>query len=149
MGPKPMSQLTHEWPSDKSFQELLHAMDKHQNPKLSVIVHMFKFNSHYRKPAQGVVSFVADLRWLSDHCEFGIFFEDMIHDSMVFGINDENIQRRLLSEIPLNFNRVLQIALDMDRAIENNIDLKSQYSRITVSGNHSEILKIEQHNNMR
>ena len=43
----------------------------HHNPKPSVIVQRFKFHSHFRKSGQSVANFVAELRQLSEHCDFG------------------------------------------------------------------------------
>lgn len=64
-------------------------------PKPSVIVERFKFHSKVRQQGQSVTSFVADLRRLTEHCDFGTTLDDMIRDRLVCGINDDRIQRRL------------------------------------------------------
>ena len=45
-----------------------------------------------------MAAFVAGLRQLSEHCEFGTTLEDMIRDRLVCGVANSSIQRRLLAE---------------------------------------------------
>ena len=63
----------------------------------------FKFNSRFRQPGESVSNFVSELRSLAEFCNFGSTLDDMLHDRLVCGINDDNIQRRLLSEDKLFF----------------------------------------------
>lgn len=75
----------------------------HRNPKPSEIVQRFKFNSRYRKEGESISTYVAELRQLTKHCNFGTALEDMLRDRLVCGINKDRIQRRLLAETTLNF----------------------------------------------
>ena len=58
--------------------------------------------------------FLAELRHLSEHCEFGITLDEMLRDRLVCGVRDIRIQRRLLTEPKLT----LKPALDLSLAIE-------------------------------
>ena len=64
----------------------------------------FKFNTRFRKPGESIASHVAELRSLSEHCDFKSTLEEMLRDRLVCGINDEQIQRRLL--ISRKFSRL-------------------------------------------
>ena len=77
---------------------------KHFNPKPSSIAQRFRFNSCIRKEGESVAEFVAQLRQLSEHCQFGDTLNDMLRDRIVCGINDQRIQRRLLAESDFNLN---------------------------------------------
>ena len=97
----------------------------HHNPKPSVIVQRFKFHSHFRKSGQSVANFVAELRQLSEHCDFGAVL-DMLRDRLVCGINNDAIQRRLLGEPPpLSFKKALEMSQGMEMATNNAKDIQS------------------------
>ena len=67
-------------PGDLSFKELVTLVQEHHNPKPSVIVQRFKFHTHSRKEGVSVAAFVAELRQLSEYCEFGPVLDDMLRD---------------------------------------------------------------------
>ena len=82
----------------KKFDEIADAVQKHYHPKPSEIVSRFQFNSCSRNTGESVASFVARLRKLSEHCNYGASLEQMLHDRLVCGIGDERVQRALLAE---------------------------------------------------
>ena len=49
----------------------------------------------------------------------------MLGDRLVVGINDEHIQRRLLAEGNLSFEKALEIALGIEAAVENARTIQS------------------------
>ena len=59
-----------EKPSDKTFKELVELVQHHENPKPSAIVQRFRFNTRFRKPGESIASYVAELRNISEHCDF-------------------------------------------------------------------------------
>ena len=58
----------------------------------------FKFHSCSRKPGKSVATYIAELKRLSEDCEFGNFLQEMLQDRIVC---DPRIQRRLLAESDL------------------------------------------------
>ena len=102
--------LAPDLPSTKSFDQIVAAAGKHFNPKPSSIVQRFRFNSRSRKEGESVADFVAQLRQLSEHCQFGEALSDMLRDRIVCGINDQRIQRRLLSESDLTLAKAMESA---------------------------------------
>ena len=100
-------------------------MKAHFNPKPSEIVQRWKFNSKNRKPEESVVEYVAELRKLAQDCNFGDTLTVMLRDRLVCGINEDSIQRRLLSEDGLTFESALKKAQAMEAA---NKDIKELHS---------------------
>ena len=86
------------------------ACAEHFKPKPSEIVERFKFNNRIRKPGESVASCVAELRSLSEFCNFGGTLEVMNRDRLVCGINDGAIQKRLLAEPKLTYAKAVEIA---------------------------------------
>ena len=112
-------------PTDKSFGELVNLVKNHLNPRPSSIVYRFKFNSRFRQQGETIQQYVAELRNLSEHCEFGDQLEKMLPDRLVCGVNDECIQWRLLAESQLEFKKAMELATAMETADRNTRDLKN------------------------
>ena len=103
-------------PTDKSFQELVQLVKDHHEPKPSVIVQRYHFNSRVQKQGETVAVYVAELRQLTQHCEFGTILNDMLQDRLVCSIQDKQIQRRLLSEPNLTLDKAIDLAQTMETA---------------------------------
>ena len=86
-----------EKPGEKSYAVLVEALSKHFKPTPSEIVERFKFHSRVRKAVESIATFVAELRSLSEYCNFGPSLEDMLRDRLVCGVNDHAIQKHLSS----------------------------------------------------
>ena len=111
--------VTPDKPSDKPYKDLLAALSQHFHPKPSEIVERYKFHSRVRKPGESVATFVAELRSMTEHCNFGDSLELMIRDRLVCGINDSSIQTRLLAETDLTYERAIKIALTAETASQS------------------------------
>ena len=111
-------------PGQKSYEELVEVVKDHLQPKPSEIVCRFKFHTRSRLETESVSTFVAQLRHLSQDCNFGDTLEAMLRDRLVCGINNDRIQRRMLAEKDLDFKKALQIATAMEAAEKNALDLQ-------------------------
>ena len=120
MGPQSYSLLrklcTPNKPSEKTYVELCTLLKEHQNPKPSVIVSRFKFYSRNRKSSETVSQYIAELRKLTEYCEFNDWLEDMLRDRIVCGIADNHMQRRLLSESTLTYKKAVEMCTAMESA---------------------------------
>ena len=103
-------------------------MKKHHNPKPSVIVQRYRFNSHNRQSGESVAAYIAELRHLSEHCEFGTTLNQMLRDRLVCGVEEPKIQRRLLAEPDLTFDKEFELALAAEAAEKNAKDLQPTMS---------------------
>ena len=61
-----------------------------------------------------MADFLVTLRNLAEHCEYRDTLETMVRDRIVCGIRDEKIQRRLLVEKDLTFQKGYEIATSME-----------------------------------
>ena len=115
-------------PEDKNFEELVSLVERHKNPKPSVIVRRYNFNSRTRKPEETVVKYVAELRKLAEYCAFGSDVEDILRDRIVCGISDTRLQKRLLMEKDLTYKSALELAQSWEAAKLNAKDIQKQPS---------------------
>ena len=112
-------------PADKTYGEIVDVVTKHYSPKPSAIMQRFKFNSRARAKEESIPAYVAALRQLSEFCEYGDTLQHMLRDRLVCGVNDEKMQRRLLSEPNLTYEKGLQLALAMETAERDTHQLSS------------------------
>ncbi|XP_041651122.1 uncharacterized protein K02A2.6-like [Cheilinus undulatus] len=117
--------LSPEKPKDKSYQQLVLLLKNHFDPKPSEIVQRYKFDSRSRMPNETVMDYVAELRRLAQDCNYGDTLQQMLRDRIVCGINDDRIQRRLLAEEGLTFEKALSIAVAAETANKNAQDLQN------------------------
>ena len=99
-----------------TFKELVELAATHFNPKPSPIVKRFEFNSRSQKEGESIAVFVAELRKIAEHCDYGPVLSDMLRDRLVCGTNVKSIQRRLLVEPALTFEKALAMALAAEAA---------------------------------
>ena len=110
-------------PSDKTYAECITALTKHYSPKPSEVVLRYKFFTRRQQEGETIAQFVAGLRQLSDGCRF-TELENMLRDRLVVGCREPAIQRKLLSEAKLTFEKSLNIATAMETANRDVEDLK-------------------------
>ena len=113
-------------PADKSLADLIGVLKAHFNPEPSEIVERYKFHSRVCRPAESVATFLSQLRALSVHCNFGPSLNDMLRDRLVCGINDDQMQKRLLSEPKLTLEKATAIAQSMESAAKNVFEFYRQ-----------------------
>ncbi len=65
------SLLALDKPSTNTLEELTAKLTEHFSPAPSEVMQRFRFYSRNRKPGEAVTEFVAELRKLSEHCNFG------------------------------------------------------------------------------
>ena len=112
-------------PTDKTYAELVETLNNHHNPAPAITVSRFKFNSRVRQSNENVAMFISELRQLATKCDFGNSLEEMLRDRIVIGVNDPNIQRRLLAEPNLTLRKATDIAQALETADRGAADLQS------------------------
>ena len=63
---------------------------------------------------------------MAQDCNFETTLEQMLRDRLVCGINDDRVQRRLLAETDLTFERAFKIAVAAEAACKNAKDLQAK-----------------------
>lgn len=112
------SLVTPSRPDEKSFDEIVAALQEHHSPKSSEIVERFKFHSRNRQKGETIATYVAELRALAGNCNFGASLNTMLRDRLVCGVNNETMQKRLLAESELTFDSALKITTSMEAATQ-------------------------------
>ena len=120
------SLLAPQKPSDVEYKVLLEKAKQHFAPAPLCIVECYKFNARVQQPGESIASFVAQLRVLSTHCEYGEMLEDMLRDRIVCGLSDSRIQHRLLTEPKLTFAKAVKLSQSMESAEKNSKMILSQ-----------------------
>ena len=92
-------------PSEHFSEQLVELINTHKNPKPLTIIQRFHFHSRAQGPMETTSEYVAVLRRLAVHCNFGDILDDMLQDRLVCGLRDTRPQRRLLAEKDLTFKR--------------------------------------------
>ena len=119
--------------ADKSYDEIVKILKDHYNPKPSPIIQYFKFNSRDRLSRESIAAYVAALRALGEHCQFGARLDEMLRDRLVCGVQDSAIQRRLLQEPELTYKSEYDLAIAMEAATRDAHDLKKPVAATTHS----------------
>ena len=120
-------------PVETAFKKIVDTFEKHFSPKSSEIVERYKFHSRNRKEDEGVAEYVAELRKLTEHCNFGESLPEMLRDRLVCGINNKKIQRRLLAERELTLKKAEEIALGEELAAKHVVDIQSETTPSSVN----------------
>ncbi|XP_048578377.1 uncharacterized protein K02A2.6-like [Nematostella vectensis] len=110
-----------EKPADKTFEFITKAVKHHFKPKLSEASASLYFNSRIRRSNESVMMYVAELRRLAVPCNFGGFLNRAMKDRFIAGINDAEIQQKILStpDGDLTFDKAFQIAEAYESARRN------------------------------
>lgn len=100
----------------KSYTDIVTVLNEHFSPKPIVIAERFRFHNRSQHKSETVVQYVAVLKKLSEHCEFGTHLQDALRDRFVCGLKTESTQKRLLTEAALTFKKAVEIAVSMETA---------------------------------
>ena len=79
-------------PAEKEFDKIVQVMQNHLNPRPLIIAERFKFHRRNQGENESVAQYVAELRKLSEKCEFGDYLEQALRDRLVCGLVNERIQ---------------------------------------------------------
>ena len=113
-------------PKDKSLEHLADILKKHFEPKPLIIAERFTFHRRNQSTSESILEYVAELRRLATHCEFGEYRDQALRDRLVCGLRSESIQKRLLSEADLTLARAVEISQGMEAAHQNTQLMKGK-----------------------
>ena len=107
-----------------SYDDICSLLENYFEPKKSVIVQRFKFNTRVKNPGESIAAYTAALRALAENCDYGASLKEMLRDRLVCGVNHEGIQRKLLSEKKLDYDTAYSLALMIEAAEKDSKHLK-------------------------
>ena len=79
----------------------------------------FQFDCHNQAVSESVAKYVAGLRRLTRHCEFGAYLDDALRDRFVCGLRSETIQKKFRTETDWTVQRPVEIVHTMPRIHAN------------------------------
>ena len=98
------------------YNDLIQLLSDHYDPAPSSIVQRYKFYNRVRAEGESIANFVAALREIAKHCEYGDTLKVMLRDHLVCGVNHQAIQKRWLAEKNLTLDKAMEIALALEAA---------------------------------
>ena len=113
-------------PKEKSFDALINVLKKHFEPKPLIIAKKFTFHLRNRSPNKSILEYMAELRRLAVHCEFGNYLDQALRDQLICGLRSENIQKRHLTETDLTLAQAAELAQGMEAAHQNTQLMKGK-----------------------
>ena len=113
---------------EKSFAEFSETLHRHFDPKPLVIAERFHFHRRNQVSGESISEYVAELRRLATHCEFGDYLQQDLRDRFVCGIRHENTQKRLLTETILTLTKVIETTRSVEAAEAQASQLKGTNS---------------------
>lgn len=126
---------TPEKPSSKTYEELVNLMSTHLQPKPSEITERYKFKERLQHENESVHQFIANLKKLSVNCNFGNNLESVLRDQIVWGVRNNNIKKRLLSETDLTYKKCVELAVSMEATMREVSELAAGTSKINLVKN--------------
>ncbi|XP_025758532.1 uncharacterized protein K02A2.6-like [Oreochromis niloticus] len=120
MGPKTYGLLRNlvapSKPGTMQYDNIVGVLQAHFAPKPLVIAERFRFHKRNQGEEETVAQYVAVLKRLSEHYEFGAYLEDALRDRFVCGLKCETVQKRLLTEKDLTFRKAVDYAVSAETA---------------------------------
>lgn len=114
-------------PVDQTLPEIVALLKQHLSPEPNVILERFKFNLRNRKEGESVADYVAQLRNLARECAYNdkLCWKKILTDRIVCGINDVHMQKKMLAEKALTFEKSLAIALSSEAAAKQTHEISN------------------------
>ena len=78
--------LAPEKPATKSFQQIVTTLQEHLSPKPLEIGERFRFYKRNQHEEERILSYVAEIRKLATHCNFGGNLNEALRDRLVCGL---------------------------------------------------------------
>ena len=95
-------------------------------PPPNPVLERFKFHTRSRQQRESMADFVASLRRLSEHCEFGDGLDDLLRDRLICDCNEDRLHKNLLATTPPpTFKVAIAMAQAMESADKDTKDLQS------------------------
>ena len=113
-------------PAERNFAQLCEILESHFSPKPLIIAERFRFYKRNQRSGETISEYCAALQRLTEHCNFGTTLSDALRDRLVCGLANEHVQRKLLVEAELTYDRAKSIALAAEAAAKDAEELRRQ-----------------------
>ncbi|XP_055911537.1 uncharacterized protein LOC129945700 [Eupeodes corollae] len=134
-------------PSECNYNDLIKALQKYFSPRLNIRAERYKFKKIIQEEGQSIQEFIIRLKEVAQTCDFGDFakeintnttkcfekmqehkplqfksfaLDDALTDQFIAGVRNEEIQRALLNDSSLNFEKCCNVALTMEMSTKES-----------------------------
>ena len=107
-------------------QQTVATLQEHLSPKPLEIAERFRFYQRNQHEGEGIFVLLTELRKLTTHCNFGGNLYEALRERLACGLQNMQIQKRLLSEAKLKYSKAVEIAVAMETAMRDT----SEYSEL-------------------
>ena len=97
-------------PHTLDFESIVTILSDHWQPKPSEISERYRFHQAVQTATESVSEFLAKLRKLATHCNFGNALETTLRDRFVVGLRSEQVRKLLLAETELTLDKAVKKA---------------------------------------
>ena len=122
-------------PSEKSYAELKTLLKTHYRPKRNVTTERYRFQSRVQKQGESIPDYVAALKQLCLHCEFGGDLQPRLRDAFVFGLANTDTKKRLLQKDNLNLDAAVSAATAIEQANADAVELSRDSKSVNMVRN--------------
>ena len=91
-----------------------------------MIAERFRFHKRNQEKDESISDYMAELRKLSQDCDFKDWLSDALRDRLVCGMHCSSTVKRLLSEKDLDLEKALAIAIAMETAAKDASELRKE-----------------------
>lgn len=106
-------------PGELEYDQVVDVIQAHFAQKPLVIAERFRFHKRNQREEHRVAQYVAVIKGRWEHCEFGAYLEDALHDRFVCRLKCETVQKRLLNEKDLTFKKAVDYAVSAETAAQD------------------------------
>lgn len=128
-------------PGEETYDNLIKHLKDYFNPTPLQIAERFRFHKRDQHESESVREFNAAIRKLSEYCEFGAALTDSLRDRFVCGLRNENIQKKLLSEKALTYEKAYEMAIAMETATKDACELQQRAQGVHWMRNDKQVRK--------
>ena len=106
-------------PGELKFKDICNTLKKHYSPQPIKIAEQYRFYNRKQLQGESAADYLAKLQKLASTCKFGTFLKEAICDRLVCGIQDRNMQLRLLTEADLSLKKAFKLIQGMEAAAKD------------------------------
>lgn len=115
-------------PNTMTYVALTKLLRDHFCPQPLKYAERYKLRERKQHPEESMHDYVAALRKLAKHCQFGTFLDEALTMQLISGVKCSTTQKRLLVEKDLTFAKATEIASSYEQATANTEMMSSNSS---------------------
>lgn len=113
-------------PEEKTIDEIIAELKNHFNPTPIEIAEIFKFQTRTQMEGESMKEYIAILKKLAVHCNFGAYLSNALRNQFVCGLRNRKIKEHLLGLKDLTFQKSVEVACSMENTQKETAEISEQ-----------------------